>query len=882
MGLLLGFGLAAVAASVQSHTIATGLRCEYLVNPICIDEPAPRLSWIVEDSGRGWRQSAYQIQVASDEKLLARDRPDLWDSGQVKSNETNQIVYQGKALASRMQCFWKVRVWSDKGDQSNWSKPQKWEMGLLGEKDWAASSWIGRSGPNAANPAPYLRKEFTVTGAVKRARVYVCGLGYADLHVNGRPVNESTERDPGYTNYDKTVLYVAYDVTQLLRKGSNAIGAILGTGWYDVHDLATWRFEKAPWRGRPRMRLVLAIDYSDGRTEFVPSDTSWKVSTGPILTDGIYTGETYDARKELTGWDKPGFEDRNWTSAEIMPAPKGKLVARCCPPAAVTETFVPSKITEPKPGIFVVDLGQNFSGHTRLKLNAPAGTKITMRYSERVGPNGMIERSEIDHFMTKATPPQPFQTDTYICKGDGVESWEQRFSYSGFRYMEVAGFPGTPTADNFRGCFAHTAMESAGTFGCSNDLFNKIQRATRYAYLSNAQSIPTDCPQREKNGWTGDAQLAAEAGLMNFRSASFYTKWLKDLADDQTADGKLGVIVPSGGWGHGAFNPAWDSAYPIVANDLFKYCDDRQALANHYGHLRRYVDALAGELKDGVLTFESLGDWVPWQTETPSQLTSTAFLYLDSTIVAGAAHLLGKADDEKKYGELAERIKTAYNAHYFKPELGSYANASQTASAISLYFGLVPEERKQIVLKSLIQNIERQGHLDTGILGAKYVLRVLSENGRSDLAYKLVNRREQPGWGWWIEQGATTLWEDWKGESSLNHIMFGDVSNWFFQWIAGISQTPDSRGFSHILIQPQPVGDLTWAKASYESPHGRIECAWRKEAAGLHLDLTIPANTTATIRVPGYGQATEGGRAVGLGGEFELRSGKYSLQFARA
>jgi alpha-L-rhamnosidase len=758
-----------------------------------------------------------------------------------------------------------VRVWSDKDVQSNWSRPQKWEVGLPTARDWQSSVWIGREGPNAANPAPFLRKDFAIQGKVRRARIYASGLAYADIHLNGKCVNASTERDPGYTNFDKRVLYVAYDVTAQLKEGKNAIGAVLGTGWYDVHDLATWRFERAPWRGRPRLRLLLAVDYADGRTEFIPSDTSWRATTGPILTDGIYTGETYDARKELPGWDQAGFDDRSWQSANELPAPKGKLVALRCPPVAITETFAPTKIAEPKPGVFVVDFGQNFSGHARLKLKGPAGTKVVMRYSERVGKDGMIERAEIDHFMTKADPPQPFQTDTYICKGEGTETWEQRFSYSGFRYMEVTGFPGRPAKENFLGCFAHTGMESAGAFECSNELFNKIQRATRYSYLSNAQSIPTDCPQREKNGWTGDAHLAAEAGLMNFRSESFYTKWLNDFADDQTEDGKVGVIVPSGGWGHGAFNPAWDSAYPIIADDLYEYRGDLRVFGTHYDHLRRYVDALAAKLDAaGILKFDSLGDWVPWDTETPSTFTSTAFLYLDLKIVSKAAKLLGKLDDAKKYDDLALSVQRGFNNNFYE-ELAPGASAidTQTASAIALYFGLTPDYRREKVLDSLIKNIERQGHLDTGILGAKYVLRVLSEAGRTDLAYKLVNRREQPGWGWWIDQGATTLWEDWKGESSLNHIMFGDVSNWFFQWIAGIRQSSDSPGFDSIVIEPHPIADLTWARATYDSPHGRFVCSWHKVPKGLQLDVVIPANTQARLSTPGYGLPTEHGRHIG-------------------
>jgi alpha-L-rhamnosidase len=495
-------------------------------------------------------------------------------------------------------------------------------------------------------------------------------------------------------------------------------------------------------------------------------------------------------------------------------------------------------------------MGQNFSGHARLRVRgAAAGTAITMRYGEKIDAAGMLDTSNIDIFMTKTEPRQAFQQDTYICKG-GEEVWEQRFSYSGFRYVEVTGFPGTPTVEDFSGRFAHTALESAGEFASSNETVNRIQSATRWAYLSNAQSIPTDCPQREKNGWTGDAQLAAEAGLMNFRSATFYTKWLDDLADVQLDDGRLSPIVPNGGWSNGQCNPAWDSAYAIVARELYRYCGDRRALERHYAGIRRYTDYLAGRLEHGTLTFDSLGDWVPWSTETPSQFTSTIYLYVNAQTVELAATLLGKTGEGRKYAALATTVRDALNAKYFDAARDLYANGSQTALAMPLYFGLVPEGHRAGVLTALIANIERQGHIDTGILGAKYVLRVLAEAGRADLAFRLIMRKEQPSWAWWIEQGATTLWEDWKGASSLNHIMFGDVSNWFFQWVAGIGLDPDNPGFAQFRIQPQPLAGLAWAKASYDSVRGRIISHWERKANLFRLDVTIPANARATVYLP--------------------------------
>jgi alpha-L-rhamnosidase len=857
----------------------SNLRCEYLKDPITVETNSPRLSWITETGQRDWTQSAYRIIVASSPKILAENRGNLWDSGKILGSNSIQIPYFGSRLRSRQDCFWKVRVWDRSDAPSNWSRPGHWEMGLLEPADWGESLWIGAApDPTDSLAAPYLRKRFVTKKQVSRATLYACGLGYAELRLNGRKIGGNAERDPGYTNFGQRVLYVGYDVTRLIQQGANMLGAILGTGWYDVHDLATWRFDKAPWRDRPKLRLILDIEYSDGTTQRVVSGPSWQASHGPIRFDGIYTGEVYDARLESPGWDGPGSDPSGWMPAIEMKAPRGVLSGRPCPPIRVTQTIPAVKLTEPKAGVYIVDFGQNIAGHARIHLKGQPGAKVTMRYSERVGVDGMIERSQIDVFMKKTIPPQPFQTDTYICKGVDLETWEPIFSYSGFRYMELTGFPGKPKLADFEARMANTDVASSGDFSCSNDLLNKIQKATRYSYLSNAQSIPTDCPQREKNGWTGDAHLAAEAGLMNFDSASFYTKWLNDLADDQQQDGKLSLIVPSGGWGQGDLHPAWNSAYPMIADDLYRYEGDTRALAEHYSHIRRYVDLLASQSPGGLVPFDSLGDWLPWSTQTPSQITSTVCLYIDAHILEQEAERLGNSADVKKYRDLATQVKAGFQSAYLKPE--QVKEATQTTLSLALYFGLVQPNDRTAVLNALTANVESQGHIDTGIIGAKYLLRALSEAGRTDLAYRIVSRKAQPGWGWWIEQGATTLWEDWKGESSLNHIMFGDVSNWFFQWIAGIGLDPRSPAFKHILFHPQPVGDLTWAAASENGPYGKIVSSWKREGRQFRLNIQVPPNCSATVRVPGEAgpeYAQVGVKTPGAT-SFEVGSGKYLFQ----
>jgi alpha-L-rhamnosidase len=863
----------AAEARGKSSPQPQDLRCEYLSDPIGIDEVLPRLSWTYAMSGdRGWQQASYQIQVATSAENLKSGKIDLWDSSIVASTQSSQIPYGGALLTARQGCYWQVRVWGDDKSEPLWSKTGYWEMGLLTAADWKNAVWIGRAVDGAdAGPAPYLRSEFMVAGKVQRARVYSCGLGYADISINGKRLGETTERETAYTDYNKRALYVTHDVTKELNSGNNAIGAVLGSGWYDVNDLATWNFDKASWKGDRRLLLTLVVEFADGTTtQTIVSDGNWKAATGPVQRDGIYSGEIYDARLELSGWDLPGYDDSQWKAADILPAPAGVVKALRCPPVRLTKTLPAVSIAEPSAGVYVADFGQNLSGHVQLSLKAPAGTTIKLRYAELIHPDGSLNTGNIETLMNKTNPPQLFQTDTYICKGGGSEEvWEQRFSYSGFRFAEITGLPFAPSTSNFSSRFAHTDLESAGDFTCSDAMLNKLQQATRWSYLSNAQSIPTDCPQREKNGWTGDAHLAADTGLMNFRSATFYTKWLDDFADNQLSDGQVGIIVPTQGWGRGDCHPAWDSAYPFVAWDLYQYLGDLRILERHYNNIRSYVDYLTTRLEDGVIPFDSLGDWVPWKTETPSQFTSTIYFYRDSQIVSQAARLLGKGDDADKYAALADATKAAFNAKWFDSTTKTYlpgppANGGQTAQAMPLHYGLVPDGSEDSVFTSLVANVEQLGHIDTGILGAKSLLIVLTKNGLADLAYKLITNKDQPSWAWWIEQGGTTLWESWPGGDSHNHIMFGHISNWFIQSVAGIGLDPSSPWFKNIVVKPQSFEPLTSAAAYHESPQGRIESSWKRDSGGFHLDVIIPPGSTATVWIPASqaSTVTEGNRPI--------------------
>ena len=839
--------MARTLPTLGSDARIADLRCEYLCDPLGIDVAQPRLSWKLRSSRRGRKQTAYQVLVASDRDMLDDDRGDLWDTGKVDSDRSIHIAYAGRPLSSRARCYWKVRVWNEDGDPTAFSNVATWEMGLLEPRDWRAK-WIAAPGDHddAAEPAPYFRKGFILSRRVKQARVYVCGLGYYELHLNGRKVGDHV-LDPAFTRYDRRALYVTYDVTDQLKKGGNALGVILGNGWYNMHTRAVWDFDKAPWRDRPVLLCQIEVTLADGSKRTITSDGTWRVSTGPIVFDSIRNGETYDARREIPGWDTADLEDMDWPLARVDSGPKGRLSAQMMPSIKVTKTLKPVKLTEPQPGVYVFDMGQNLAGWVRLKTSGPARVRVAMRYGERLNDDGTVDQREIGQHI-KSGPPQ---TDTYILKGEGTEVWEPRFVYHGFQYVEVTGLPGKADLDTVRARVVHTAFDRAGTFECSNELLNRIQRSTLWSYVSNFHGYPTDCPHREKNGWTGDAHLAAETGLYNFDSAAAYAKWMNDLKDEQRSSGELPGIVPTSGWGyHWGNGPAWDSAYVLIPWYLYQYRGDTRILAEHYERLKRYVDYLTGKAADHIVAI-GLGDWAPAKSKTPERVTSTGYYYRDALIVSKIAGLLGKADDARTYGDLALRIRDAFNRAFYDEEKGLYEGGTQTALSCALYHGLVPPSEQQKVMSHLVALIEKNdGHLDAGILGTKYLVDCLTADGRADVVYEMATQTTYPSWGRWLEQGATTLWEQWNGEASRNHIMFGHISAWFYQTLAGINVDPESVGFKHIIIKPRLLGDVEWVRAEHESMYGTIESRWEIEGDQFILNVTLPANTTATVYVP--------------------------------
>lgn len=831
---------------VSSPVGTTGLVCEYLTNPIAVDTMAPRLSWALTSVERGQTQSAYQIVATS-------NGAPLWDTGKVASRQQTHVPYAGPTLTSRQRVEWKVRIWDGSDRASVWSEPASWEMGLLSAEDWKGK-WIAGSTelttPSA--PAPYLRKTFMVEKPIASARAYAAGVGFIELSLNGAKVSDHV-LDPGYTRFDRRVIYATYDITAGLAQGANTVGVVLGNGWLNVNANDVWDFDAAPWRQTPRALVQLHIDFQDGTSQLVVSDESWRRSTGAIVFDGIRNGQSDDARLEKDGWSTATYvEDASWSPAHVVQGPGGVLSAQMFPPQKVMQTLTAKSIEEPSPGVFVLDFGQNAAGFAKLNASGPAGTKITLRYAEKLNEQGGIDQSTVSGVGGFNFYDGPFQTDSYVLRGGGTESWQPRFAIHGFQYIEVTGFPGTPTAQNVQMQVVHTAFETIGEFTCSNELFNRIQSATQWSYTANFQGIPTDCPHREKNGWLGDAHLAGELAMLNFQNGAAYTKWIRDLKDEMRPSGELPGIVPTPGWGYTDYNgPAWQSALLLLPWYMYQYTGDTQILTSSYEYFQRYLAFLGGFDYLSQNPTAWLGDTLPPTVSTPEGVTHAGYHAVDARIAAKTAELLGNAADAQKYRELAEQVRQAFLAKYFDASSGQVATGSQTALAAALYQELLDEADRPRVEQLLIDNVNaHQQHLDTGTLGTKYLPWALTRAGRADLFYEIANQTDFPSWGLWLNQGATTLWESWNDNGSRNHVFLGDISAWFMRALAGINPDAEAPGFEHVIIRPEVVGDLTFARGSTRTLRGLIKSEWQFLDAKWVLDVEIPVNSRGTVFVP--------------------------------
>ena len=822
------------------------LTCEMLSDPIGLDCPAPKLAWKIE-SDKPFAQSAFQIKAASSAEKLEK-KPDIWDGKKTESSDSFGAVYKGKKLRAKQRVLWRVKVWSAEGQESDWSNTASFETGPLTDADWDAK-WIG-PGPalgswhNKTLPAPYFRKEF-VCEKTDNARVYICGLGYHKLFINGKRAGDH-ELDPVVTHYDKKIRYVTHDVSEYLVKGKNVIGAVLGNGWYNCHTTDVWHFDKASWRDYPKLLLQLDID---GKTEAV-SDVSWKVTDkGPIVFDGLRNGEFYDARLEMDGWAAPGFDDSAWKNASRVPGPGGALAAQFMPPCKITEIFEPIREWKAKSGGMIYDAGASITGWAQITVQGAAGTALTIKYAERLSEDKQdIDARHISMFVKSGEA----QTDKYTLKGGAPETWEPSFTYHGFRYIWIKSSDEDVKILKVCGRAVNTAFRRIGNFESSNETLNNLDKITIRSYLGNFTGIPTDCPHREKNGWTGDAQLAAETGLFSFDAANAYRQWLENFPDAQRPSGQLPGIVPSCGWGYNwGSGPAWDSAMTNIPWYIYLYTGDDSAIRALYPAMERYMDYCASMATGSLISF-GLGDWCHLDNTRiiSTEITSSGYYLSNCRLMARFSQITGKKANIKKYSSLAEKIRAELNKKYYKGG-GVFGGGEQTALGCALYQGIVYDSEKAAVAAKLAETVEKnQCKVDFGILGAKYVPRALAENGYADLACQMIVQPEFPGWAHWLKQGATTLWEDWGGKASLNHIMFGDISAWMRQYLAGITPDPENPGFKRFFIKPNPVKGLDRVRAEYEAPCGKIVSEWKKSGSDFELKIEVPANSAATVIMP--------------------------------
>ncbi|MFH1717237.1 MAG: family 78 glycoside hydrolase catalytic domain, partial [Planctomycetota bacterium] len=1040
------FVLMACSGCKEENAISTGktppaqaavqlLRCEYRVNPQGIDVTEPRLSWICNLPNRGQMQSAYQILVAGNEEELSQNKGSLWNSGKVKSDQSNQVVYRGKPLQSRMRCYWKVRVWDKDGKETAWSEPAEWTVGLLEPGDWQAE-WIGydaeppaayqkkqttdplslkggkwiwfdegdprRNAPvgtrffrrsveitsdkqirqarfaliadnqavifvngrkiadasgwnkvhefdvtdkltagtnvlavaatnqgDTASPAglagmllvefetgepmavaidgswktsdteqndwqkpnfddgpwsdakeiaqvgdqpwgepsgdelvlpppPWLRKTFFVNKPVRRATAYASALGLYELNINGKRVGKDYFT-PGWTDYTKRVYYQSYDVTSLLTKSGNAIGAILADGWYAGY--LGFGKKREHYGSQPRLFVQLEIEYTDGSRQVVATDKSWKAAYGPLFEADFLMGETYDSRKETPTWCTYWFNDSAWEPVTVT----DRIDARLQPyPGVAVQKILqidPKEPTEPEKGVYVFDMGQNFAGWVRLKVKGQAGTKVVLRFAEMLNPDGTIYTTNLREARC---------TDTYILKGDGEETWEPRFTYHGFRYVELTGYPGKPGLDAITGIVVHSDTPLAGSFECSNPMVNQLYRNIVWSQRGNFIEVPTDCPQRdERLGWTGDAQIFIRTATYNMDVAAFFTKWLVDLEDAQSEEGAFPDVAPRKvAMGDGT--AAWGDAGVICPWTIYQVYDDKRVIERHYESMKKWIEYMEKNSKGLLRPDKGYGDWVSIASDTPKDVIATAYFAYSTRLMAEMAAAIGKNDDAKKYERLFEQIKDAFNKAYVSSD-AHIKGRTQTCYALGLYFDLLPDDKRLRAAEHLVEAIrEKNWHLSTGFVGLSYLLPTLTETGYLDVAYRLLANDTFPSWGYSIKNGATTIWERWDGwteekgfqtpaMNSFNHYSFGSVGRWLFGTVAGIDT--DGPGYKQIVIYPRP-GEITHAKASYESIHGRIVSDWRLSNGTFTLNVTIPANTTATVYVPAgsLDSVTESGR----------------------
>jgi alpha-L-rhamnosidase len=905
---ILFFGLLLVNGA-SAQVAVSNLRCEMKREPLGIDAGNPRLSWQIETSHRNVEQTAWHIIVSSSKERAEKNEGDIWDSGIITSAQSIHVPFAGSVLTSRMDCYWKVKVYTNRGE-SAWSEITHWTMGLLTKNDWRAK-WIGY---DKASPwdsitqwsrlsARYFRKQFRSSSVVRRATVYISGLGLYELYINGKRIGDQVLA-PAATDYRKSVFYNTFDVTGEVKAGENAIAAVLGNGRFFTMR-QNYKTQKHNTFGYPKMLLQLEIEYVNGQKEMIVTDESWMLNVdGPIRTNNEYDGEEYDATREFNGWNNTGFNDATWIKPQLVQAPDGQLKAQLNDYMKIMQTIQPRAIKAIKKDRYILDMGQNFSGWIKMKVKGRKGTAVKLRFAESLQSNGELYVANLRDAKV---------TDIYTLKGEGDEVWQPSFVYHGFRYVEITGYPGKPRLNDFEGKFIYDEIQTTGSFQSSDTIINKIFRNAWWGIASNYKGMPVDCPQRnERQPWLGDRATGSNGEAFLFDNSRLYAKWLDDIEESQTAEGAIPDVAPAF-WNYYTDNVTWPGTYLLVANLLYRQFGDERPIVRHYASMKKWMQYMRSKyMKDFILTKDKYGDWcVPPESleiirskdslrTTDGALISTAYYYQLLQLMSKFATISNNEADIKEYDELRQEIRLAFNKKFYKPALKCYDNNTITANLLPLYFGMAPEGMEKSIFRNIYDRITiKDGmHISTGVIGTQWLMRGLTDNGEAKIAYALASNKTYPSWGYMVGQGATTIWELWNGNTaspqmnSQNHVMLlGDLLIWLFEDIAGISPDDANVAFKKIIMKPSFETGLKEVTATYASFYGTISSHWKKEGNKLVWDIHVPVNTRAIVYIPaktvddikeGTSPAvttrdvqlirTENGKAI-----FEVRSGNYSF-----
>jgi alpha-L-rhamnosidase len=894
INILIGFLMLALTASAQ--VTVKNLRCEMLANPSGIDAIQPRFSWQLESDQRNIVQTSYQIIVSSSEQKLRADDGDIWKSGAIKESRSILINYGGKPLQSATKYFWKVQVITNKGGAIE-NETAFFSTGLLNAADWKGK-WIGYDKASdwdsitqwSRLSARYLRKEFQNTSVVKRATVYISGLGMYELYINGKKIGDQVLA-PNPTDYRKSFFYNTHDVTTAIKKGGNAIATVLGNGRFFTMR-QNYKTQKHNTFGYPKLLLQLEIEYADGSKKIIVSDETWKLNVdGPIRTNNEYDGEEYDASKEFNGWGKAGFNDSKWLKPEIVEAPAGKVTAQFSEPMKVMQTIKPVSIKNTGNGKYILDMGQNFAGWLKLQnVNGKKGDRITMKFAESLQVNGEI-------FIANLRDAKV--TDVYTLKGSGGENWNPSFVYHGFRYVEVTGFPGTPTIHNFEGQLVYDAIETTGSFQTSNQTINAVYKNAWWGIASNYKGMPVDCPQRnERQPWLGDRVIGAQGESYMFDNAKLYAKWMDDIQQSQKEEGAIPDVAPAF-WNYYSDDVTWPAAFITISNNLYNQFADIKPIQKNYASMKKWMWYMRDKyLVNNIMTRDKYGDWcVPPESLnlihakdtnrlTDGKLIATAYYYKLLAYMQRFAKLTGNDVDIKEYTELADKIRIAFQEKFYNASQYNYSNNTITSNLLPLYFGICPDSSREKVFGNIYRKIhvESNDHISTGLIGTQYLMRGLTEYANTDLAFKLASNKTYPSYGYMVENGATTIWELWNGNTadpnmnSQNHVMMlGDLITWFYENLAGIRTDKEAVGFKKITMKPSLPADLQFVNASYKSAYGLIKSEWKKNNDVFEWNISIPANTSAKVFIPAKSEADvlETGKA--LSGEIKVVQWKQGI-----